>query len=67
MKLDYSSLGASCSVEVELEHSLVFDDVEAFQARVTHAYAVCRQAVSDELGITSAVPYNVSVFLGGAR
>jgi len=45
----YGSLGASCNIEVELDQSLVFDDVEAFQERVTHAYAACRQAVADEL------------------
>jgi hypothetical protein len=46
---DYGSLGASCHVEVELDQSLVFDDLEEFQERVTHAYAACRQAVHDEL------------------
>jgi hypothetical protein len=46
---DYGSLGASCNVEVELDQSLVFDDVEALQERVTLAYAACRQAVADEL------------------
>ena len=47
---NYGSLGASCHVEVELDQSLVFDNVEAFQERITHAYAACRQAVTDELG-----------------
>ena len=46
---DYGSLGASCHVEVELDQSLVFDDVETLQERITHAYAACRQAVTDEL------------------
>jgi hypothetical protein len=43
------SLGASCNVEVELDQALLFDDVEAFQERVTSAYAACRQAVAQEL------------------
>ncbi len=47
---DYGSLGASCFVEVELDQSLIFDDVEGFQERVKHAYVACRQAVSEELG-----------------
>ncbi len=46
---DYGSLGASCHVEVELDQSLVFDDLDGFQERVTRAYAACRQAVLDEL------------------
>jgi hypothetical protein len=46
---NYGSLGASCYVEVELDQSLVFDDLESFQERVTNAYAACRQAVEDEL------------------
>src|SRR5690348_1520796 len=45
----YSSLGASCHVEVELDQSLVFYDLEAFRDRVRHVYAACRQAVRDEL------------------
>jgi hypothetical protein len=47
---DYGSLGASCYVEVELDQSLIFDNLEGFQERVKHAYVTCRQAVSDELG-----------------
>jgi len=47
---DYGSLGASCFVEVELDQSLIFDDLEGFQDRVKHVYLACRQAVSDELG-----------------
>lgn len=47
---DYGLLGASCFIEVELDQSLIFDDLEGFQDRVKHAYVACRQAVSDELG-----------------
>ena len=32
----YGSLGASCYVEIELDQSLIFDDVDAFQQRVMH-------------------------------
>ena len=45
----YSSLGASCHVEVELDQSLVFDDQEGFQLRVKKAYVACSHAVAQEL------------------
>jgi hypothetical protein len=35
---DYGSLGASCNVEIELDQSLLFDDLDA-----------CREAVAEEL------------------
>jgi hypothetical protein len=46
---DYGSLGASCSVSVELPSGLVFDDQEALQRHARVAYAACAQAVNDEL------------------
>jgi len=51
----YGSLGASCSVEVEWEQSLLLDDPPALQNRLVKLYAVCRTAVEDELHQT-AVP-----------
>jgi hypothetical protein len=46
---DYGSLGATCSVAVELPGSLIFDDLETFHKRVRDAYVACAQAVNDEL------------------
>jgi hypothetical protein len=46
---DYGSLGASCSVEVELPEGLVYADLEAFHERAHDAYVACHQAVFDEL------------------
>ena len=46
---DYGSLGASCNVSVELDGSLVFDDLDRFHERVRQAYVACSQAVCDEL------------------
>jgi hypothetical protein len=45
----YSSAGASCSLEVELEAGLLRDDPAAFQAQVREAFAAARHAVDEEL------------------
>jgi len=46
---NYGSLGASCNVAVELNGSMVFDDLEQFHRHVRQAYVACQQAVNDEL------------------
>jgi hypothetical protein len=45
----YGSLGASCHVEVELDSTLLFADLDGFQEKVRRAYVACHQAVSDEI------------------
>jgi len=46
---NYGSLGASCSMEVELSESLLGDDLDAFQRQVRTVYAACAEAVNHEL------------------
>jgi hypothetical protein len=46
---EYSSICASCNVEVELNGSMVFDDLEGFHRHVRQAYVACQQAVNDQL------------------
>ncbi len=45
---DFGSAGASCNLELELDTGL-FQDLEGLQQVVRRAYAVCNQAVQDEL------------------
>jgi hypothetical protein len=46
---NYSSIGASCHLEVELDAGLLMRGADDLQHHVRRAYAACRQAVIDEL------------------
>ncbi|HVC96460.1 MAG TPA: hypothetical protein VND64_22435 [Pirellulales bacterium] len=46
---DYSSIGASCHVELELNNGLLDGGRGGFQAEAQRAFAACRQAVDEEL------------------
>ena len=45
---EYSSVGATCNLEVELDSGLL-DDLDGFHDRVRDTYVACHQAVNDEL------------------
>jgi hypothetical protein len=53
---EYSSIGASCHVELELVPDLLLYDVAAFHEQVRIAYSACEQAVHDELARLQTVP-----------
>src|SRR5262245_30062276 len=46
---EYSSAGASCHIELELEARLLESDLPGFHAQVRDAYLAAHQAVDDEL------------------
>lgn len=46
---DYGSVGATCSVAIELDPSLLQTDLGSFHERVQQVFTACRQAVDDEL------------------
>ncbi|WP_152053749.1 phage protein GemA/Gp16 family protein [Tautonia marina] len=45
----YSSLGASCALDVELDAALIERDPEALRDQIRVAFAACRAAVAEEL------------------
>jgi hypothetical protein len=46
----YSSVSASCHVELELDNGLLQADPEAFRAKLRELYAQCAASVEEELG-----------------
>ena len=57
---NYSSLGASCHLEVELDSQLLAYDPEEFHDRVRQAFETCTQAVEDELARQNPLPAGAS-------
>jgi hypothetical protein len=57
---DFGSLGASCDIELELDGSLLFHNLDGLQDKVRAAYLACRQAVNDELASQRAAPTPVT-------
>ena len=46
---NYGSLGACCNIDIELDVQTLRDDPQLLHRRVQEAFAVCRQAVEQEL------------------
>jgi hypothetical protein len=57
---NYSSVGAACNVQVELDGQLLLADPEALQAKARAAFAACSRAVADELARQTAAPAEVT-------
>jgi hypothetical protein len=53
---EFSSVGASCNVEVELDSSLLQSDLDGFHAQVRGAFTAACQAVDDELSRLQSRP-----------
>ena len=53
---EYSSIGATCNIELELEARLLEADLDGFHAQVRSAYVAAQQAVNDELARLQAQP-----------
>jgi len=45
---NFGSLGASCATQIELD-PFVFSEPDTLRQKIHTAFAVCRQAVNDEL------------------
>ena len=56
----YSSIGASCHVEFEVETSLLESNLEGFHKKVHSVYDACHQAVNEQLTRYQSTPSNLS-------
>lgn len=68
---NYSSLGANCQIECEID-SAMQEGTERFQAEAERLFDLCRQAVEEELGrhaATNGKPHAVTTchLAGGGR
>ncbi|WP_406696357.1 hypothetical protein V5E97_35730 [Singulisphaera sp. Ch08] len=58
---EYSSIGASCNLELELESGLLQNDLDGLHAQIRGAYVAANQAVNDELNRLQALPVRPSL------
>ena len=53
---NYGSRGASCSVETEVDGTLLSDDLQHFREHAQRIFGACAQAVGDELARMPQIP-----------
>lgn len=56
----YSSIGASCHVEFEVETSLMESNLEGFHQKVQRVYSACQQAINEQLARYQSTPPNLN-------
>ena len=56
----YSSIGASCHVEFEVETSLMESNLNGFHQKVHSAYSACQQAINEQLARYQSTPPNLN-------
>ena len=56
----YSSIGASCHVEFEVETSLMESNLDGFHQKVHSAYSACQQAINEQLARYQSAPPNLN-------
>ena len=56
----YSSIGASCHVEFEVETSLMESNLEGFHKKVHSVYSACQQAINEQLARYQSTPPNLN-------
>ena len=54
----YSSIGATCHVEFEVETSLMESNLEGFHQKVQNVYSACQQAINEQLARYQSTPPN---------
>lgn len=57
---NFSSLGADCHLEIEIEPALL-DNTETFQERARNVFASCQQAVDDQLRRQRAISTQTTI------
>ena len=56
----YSSIGASCHVEFEVETSLMESNLDGFHQKVQSVYSACQQAINEQLARYQSTPPNLN-------
>ncbi|AGA26330.1 hypothetical protein [Singulisphaera acidiphila] len=65
---EYSSIGASCNLELEVDSMLIHTDLDGLHEQIRGAFVAARQAVNDELArLQTQAPPAVAPHAGAAN